>query len=74
MIKLTAHAPQALVATLNKQAVTSVDLSGTLILHTLLGKDHFITISAEWGESQYLHGWLSSVISSSLPRLASPIS
>lgn len=47
-ITLKAQVPLPLATTLNKQAVTSVDLSGTLILHTLLGKDHFITLSAEW--------------------------
>ncbi|KAH6910663.1 hypothetical protein BKA70DRAFT_1100218 [Coprinopsis sp. MPI-PUGE-AT-0042] len=47
-ITLKAHVPATLATKLNREAVSSVDLSGTLILHTLLGKDHFITISAEW--------------------------
>ncbi|KAF9552113.1 DNase I-like protein [Agrocybe pediades] len=44
-ITLTAHVDDEIAAMLNQR---SSDLSGTLILHTVLGKDHFISVSAEY--------------------------
>ncbi|KAF6751635.1 DNase I-like protein [Ephemerocybe angulata] len=44
-LTLTAYVSNSIATTLNRQPN---DLSGTLILHTLLGKDHFISVSAEY--------------------------
>ncbi|KAJ2922907.1 hypothetical protein H1R20_g14167, partial [Candolleomyces eurysporus] len=44
-ITFTAYVDNAIAGKLNRQPN---DLGGTLILHTLLGKDHFISISAEY--------------------------
>ena len=46
-ITFTAYVDNDIAGKLNRQPN---DLGGTLILHTLLGKDHFISISAEYGE------------------------
>lgn len=50
-ITFTAYVDKAMASKLNRQPN---DLGGTLILHTLLGKDHFISISAEYGEFPYV--------------------
>ena len=44
-ITLTAFADNAVASLLNRRPR---DLSGTLILHTVMGKDHFILISGEY--------------------------
>ncbi|KAJ3544105.1 hypothetical protein NMY22_g2904 [Coprinellus aureogranulatus] len=44
-VTFTAHVNNTIASTLNRRPT---DLSGTLILHTLLGKDHFIAVSAEY--------------------------
>jgi hypothetical protein len=47
-ISLVAYVDNAIASILNFRPK---DLSGTLILHTILGKDHFISVSGEYRES-----------------------
>jgi phosphatidylinositol-bisphosphatase len=44
-VTFTAHVTNHIATTLNRRPT---DLSGTLILHTLLGQDHFVAVSAEY--------------------------
>jgi phosphatidylinositol-bisphosphatase len=44
-ITLSAHVNNNIAAVLNMKPK---DLSATLILHTMMGKDHFISVSAEY--------------------------
>ncbi|KAH9474443.1 Inositol polyphosphate 5-phosphatase OCRL [Psilocybe cubensis] len=63
-ITLTAHVDNGTAAKLNQKAS---DLSSTLILHTVLGKDHFISISAEYQYTCFANSL------SRLTRLKAPI-
>ena len=47
-ISLVAYVDNAIASILN---LRPKDLSGTLILHTILGKDHFISVSGEYRQS-----------------------
>lgn len=49
-IALTVHIDNRIASSLN---LGPRDMSGTLILHTVLGKDHFIAISGEYRRSHY---------------------
>ncbi|PPQ69978.1 hypothetical protein CVT25_001530 [Psilocybe cyanescens] len=69
-ITLTAHVDNEIASILNQKPT---DLSGTLILHTVLGQDHFISVSGEYLENVFEEYTCFANKLSRLTRLRGPI-